>query len=71
MVVERGQRGGVSGTDHDRQGADPTDRQQRFGAVLTGRVTDFLGDRSVAYFLTTIEVGPDEEAVMVCKSISE
>lgn len=37
-------------------GADPR------GAVLTGRVTDFLGPRTVAYFLTTVVVGADEEA---------
>ncbi len=39
------------------------------GAVLTGRVTDFLGDRTVAYFLTTIEVGPDEQAVLEFSTI--
>jgi hypothetical protein len=31
------------------------------GAVVTGRVTDFLGRRTVAYFLTTIEI-PEGEA---------
>jgi hypothetical protein len=30
------------------------------GAVVTGRVTDFLGDRTVAYFLTTIEISEGE-----------
>jgi hypothetical protein len=34
------------------------------GAVLTARVTDFLGPRSVAYFLTVVEVGEDEKAAM-------
>ena len=30
------------------------------GAVVTGRVTDFLGRRTVAYFLTTIEIPKGE-----------
>lgn len=30
------------------------------GAVVTGRVTDFLGDRTVAYFLATIEIPEGE-----------
>ena len=39
------------------------------GAVLTGRVTDHLGPRSVAYFLTTIEVGEGEEAALQFSTI--
>ena len=39
------------------------------GAVLTGRVTDHLGPRSVAYFLTTIEVGEAETAALEFSTI--
>ena len=39
------------------------------GAVLTGRVTDHLGPRSAAYFLTTIAVGPDETAALEFSTI--
>jgi len=34
------------------------------GAVLTGLVTDFLGDRTVAYFTTRIQVEAGERAVL-------
>jgi hypothetical protein len=37
------------------------------GAVVTGRVTDFLGDRTVAYFLTTIEI-PEGDASSSARS---
>ena len=46
------------GTEH-RWLSFPADPR---GAVVTGRVTDFLGERSVAYFRTTVEVAEGEQA---------
>ncbi len=46
----------------------PFDADPR-GAVLTGRVTDYLGPRSAAYFLTTISVGPRETAALQFSTI--
>ncbi len=45
------------GTEH-RWRPFPADPR---GAVVTGRVTDFLGSRTAAYFRTTVEVGKGEE----------
>ncbi len=41
------------------------------GAVVTGRVVDFLGDRTVAYFHTTIEVAENASAKLEFSTIDE
>jgi hypothetical protein len=41
------------------------------GAVLTGRVVDFLGSRTIAYFATTIHVGEDEGAALDLSSVDD
>jgi len=41
------------------------------GAVVTGRVTEFLGSRTVAYFHTTVEVPPGENARVEFSSIDD
>jgi hypothetical protein len=41
------------------------------GAVLTGRVTEFYGDRTVAYFRTTIRIARGERARLEFSSIDD
>ncbi|MFZ0429654.1 MAG: hypothetical protein WAO20_16170 [Acidobacteriota bacterium] len=41
------------------------------GAVVTGRITEFLGSRTVAYFAATIEVPRGEKAELQLSSIDD
>lgn len=54
----------------DRVGWKSFDTDPR-GAVLTGRVTEFLGDRTVAYFRTTIRVPEGGRARLEFSSIDD
>ncbi len=41
------------------------------GAVVTGKVTEFLGSRTVAYFSTNVEVRADEQAALEFSAIDD
>ena len=41
------------------------------GAVVTGQVVDFLGSRTVAYFMTKINVSADAQAVFEVSSLDD
>jgi hypothetical protein len=63
-----GSAGVVEGsTRHDWQPA-PVDAR---GAVVTGRVVDFLGPRTVAYFLATVEVPAGAQRRLVLSSMDD
>lgn len=53
-----------------RLGWQPFETDPR-GAVITGRVTDFLGDRTVAYFRTTIPVSDGRAGQLQFSSIDD
>jgi hypothetical protein len=62
--------------DHDVSGDGAVQEWRAFetdprGAVVTGRVTEFLGSRTVAYFHTTITVPPGEIARIEFSSIDD
>jgi hypothetical protein len=60
--------------DVTEQGEQQTWRRfetDRRGAVVTGRVVDFIGSRTVAYFATTIRVGDGERASLDVSSIDD
>jgi hypothetical protein len=41
------------------------------GAVITGRVTEFLGSRTIGYFATSVQVGADEHTELQFSSIDD